>query len=114
MRKWRPSGRYFLIYKVTLDISVILCYHVCIKRKEVNTMKGRMKNAIAEVKGRIPTGYQLNYLELVELIEMATAKPETPIDAAWDAIGAAFEYGFALGRRCEKRYAQKEKAPANK
>ena len=45
-------------------------------------MKGRMKNAIAEVKGRIPTGYQLNYLELKELMEMATARPETPIEAA--------------------------------
>lgn len=77
-------------------------------------MKGRMKNAIAEVKGRIPTGYQLNYQELKELMEIATARAETPIEAAWDAIAAAFEYGFALGRRCEKRYAQKEKAPANK
>ena len=77
-------------------------------------MKGRMKNAIAEVKGRIPTGYQLNYQELKELMEIATAKPEAPIDAAWDAIVAAFKYGFALGRRCEKRYAQKEKATANK
>ena len=114
MRKWRPSGRYFFIYKVTLDISVILCYHVYIKRKEVNTMKGRMKNAIAEVKGLIPDGYQLTGSEILELIAIATAKPETPIEAAWDAIGAAFEYGFALGRRCKKRYAQKEKAPANK
>lgn len=114
MRKWRPSGRYFFIYKVTLDILIILCYHVYIKRKEVNTMKGRMKNAIAEVSGRIPDGYQLTYSEILELIGIATAKPETPIDAAWDAIGAAFEYGFALGRRCEKRYSQKKKAPANK
>lgn len=115
MRKWRPSGRYFFIYKVTLDISVILCYHVYIKKKkEVNTMKGRMKNAIAEVSGRIPNGYQLTGQEILELIDIATARPETPIDAAWDAIGAAFKYGFALGRRCEKRYAQKEKAPANK
>ena len=66
MRKWRPSGRYFFIYKVTLDISVILCYHVYIKKKkEVNTMKGRMKNAIAEVSGRIPDGYQLTYSELL-------------------------------------------------
>lgn len=77
-------------------------------------MKGRMKNAIAEVKGRIPTGYQLDFQEFKELMEIATARPETPIDAALDAIMAAFEYGFALGRRCEKRYAQKEKAPANK
>ena len=77
-------------------------------------MRGRMKNAIAEVKGRIPTGYQLNYQELKELMEIATARPETPIDAAWDAIGTAFEYGFALGHRCEKRYNKKEKAPANK
>ena len=114
MRKWRPSGRYFFIYKVTLDILVTLCYHVYIKRKEVNTMKGRMKNAIAEVSGRIPDGYQLTYSEILELIGIATAKPETLIDAAWDAIGAAFEYGFALGRRCEKRYSQKKKAPANK
>ena len=114
MRKWRPSGRYFLIFKVTLDILVILCYYVYIKRKEVNTLKGRMKNAIAEVSGRIPNGYQLTYSEIVELIGIATAKPETPIDAACDAIGTAFKYGFALGRRCEKRYNKKEKAPANK
>lgn len=79
-------------------------------------MKGRMKNAIAEVSGRIPNGYQLTGQEILELIDIATARPrpETPIEAAWDAIAAAFEYGFALGRRCEKRYAQKEKAPANK
>ena len=82
MRKWRPSGRYFFIYKVTLDISVILCYHVYIKRKEENTMKGRMKNAIAEVSGRIPNGYQLTGQEILELIDIATARPETPIDAA--------------------------------
>lgn len=77
-------------------------------------MKGRMKNAIAEVSGRIPDGYKLTSSEMLELIGIATARPETPIDAVWDAIGAAFKYGFALGRRCEKRYAQKEKAPANK
>ena len=52
-------------------------------------MKGRMKNAIAEVSGRIPDGYQLTGPEMLELIGIATAKPETPIDAAWDAIGAA-------------------------
>ena len=52
-------------------------------------MKGRMKNAIAEVSGRIPNGYQLTSQEILELIDIATAKPETPIDAAWDAIGAA-------------------------
>lgn len=28
-------------------------------------MKGRMKNAIAEVSGRIPDGYQLTYSELL-------------------------------------------------
>lgn len=77
-------------------------------------MKGRMKNAIDEVSGRIPDGYQLTSQEILELIGIATAKPETPIEAAWDAIGTAFKYGFALGRRCEKRYSQKEKAPANK
>ena len=74
-------------------------------------MKGRMKNAIAEVSGRIPNGYQLTGQEILELIDIATARPETPIDAAWDAIGTAFKYGFALGRRCEKRYNKKEKAP---
>lgn len=74
-------------------------------------MKGRMKNAIAEVSGRIPNGYQLTGQEILKLIDIATARPETPIDAAWDAIGAAFKYGFALGRRCEKRYNKKRESP---
>lgn len=50
-------------------------------------MKGRMKNAIAEVSGRIPDGYQLTSQEILELIGIATISARRPWTSlrAWES-----------------------------
>lgn len=89
MRKWRPSGRYFF-FKVILDILVILCYHVYIKRKEVNTLREYTK---AEV------------LQLFETWADLAADKKIPDPHRFDT---------ALDTLKELDANKKEKAPANK
>lgn len=61
-------------------------------------MKRDMKAIIATTEKTIPTGYQLNFSEAIQL------KTETGIT---EAIANAFTYGFALGRRAEKNAKKK-------
>lgn len=62
-------------------------------------MKRNMTMIAEQIKGKIPDAYQLKGSEWLELAEKAH---EPYSDALWDALIMAFNYGFALGQRCEK------------
>lgn len=72
-------------------------------------MLRNMEKIVSDTKGKIPSGYQLTYAEVVRLVKMAVGGGDT--NSAFEAICIAFDYGFALGRRCEKR---QKKTPAKK
>lgn len=68
-----------------------------------------MEKVVSETRGKIPNGYQLTYMECVRLVKMAVGGGDA--NSAFEAICTAFNYGFALGKRCEKR---QKKTPAKK
>ena len=63
-------------------------------------MKRDMMKTVSEVKGRIPRAYGLGFNECLELTKQAAGGDA---NAAFEAINTAFEYGFVLGARCEKK-----------
>lgn len=72
-------------------------------------MRRNMEKIVSDTKDKIPNGYQLTYMECVKLVKMAVGGGDT--NSAFEAIYTAFNYGFALGKRCEKR---QKKTPAKK
>ncbi len=62
-------------------------------------MKRDMMKTVSEVKGRIPRAYNLSFDECLELTRQAAGDA----NAAFKTIVTAFEYGFVLGARCEKK-----------
>ncbi len=62
-------------------------------------MKRNMMQTVAKVKGHIPTLYDMTSTELQELHEILNTRG---LDGEFDALTAAFCYGFALGARAEK------------
>lgn len=67
-----------------------------------------MEKVVSETRGKIPKGYNLSCDECIRLVKMAVGGD---FNGAFEAICTAFNYGFALGKRCEKR---QKKTPAKK
>lgn len=63
-------------------------------------MKRNMEKIIDEMTGRIPERYELTGGEWLRLVKKARGPMP---DDTWNAIIMAFEYGFALAQRYEKR-----------
>lgn len=68
-----------------------------------------MEKVVSETRGKIPGGYNLSCDECIRLVKMAVGGGDS--NGAFEAICTAFNYGFALGKRCEKR---QKKTPAKK
>ena len=68
-----------------------------------------MEKVVSETRGKIPRGYNLSYDECIRLVKMAVEGGDS--NGVFEAICKAFTYGFALGKRCEKR---QKKTPAKK
>ena len=62
-------------------------------------MKRDMMKTVSQIKGKVPTAYELNYLECLDLAKMALKGG----DSVYNAVHEAFLYGFVLGARCEKK-----------
>lgn len=62
-------------------------------------MKRNMMNTVAKVKGSIPSVYDMTLEEMQELFKILHSEST---DGTFDALSAAFCYGFALGARAEK------------
>lgn len=60
-----------------------------------------MEKVVSETRGKIPRGYNLSCDECIRLVKMAVGGGDS--NGAFEAICTAFNYGFALGKRCEKR-----------
>ena len=69
-----------------------------------------MEKVVSETRGKIPRGYNLSCDECIRLVKMAV-EGGGDSNGAFEAICTAFNYGFALGKRCEKR---QKKTPAKK
>ena len=71
-----------------------------------------MEKVVSETRGKIPRGYNLSCDECIRLVKLVKiAVGEGDSNGAFEAICTAFNYGFALGKRCEKR---QKKTPAKK
>lgn len=62
-------------------------------------MKRNMMKTVEKMKGRIPTVYDMTMEEMQELHDILHSGTK---DGEFDALSAAFCYGFALGARAEK------------
>lgn len=69
-----------------------------------------MEKVVSETRGKIPRGYNLSCDECIRLVKIAVGGGGDS-NGAFEAICTAFNYGFALGKRCEKR---QKKTPAKK
>lgn len=67
-----------------------------------------MEKVVSETRGKIPRGYDLSCDECIRLVKIAVGGDS---NGAFEAICTAFNYSFALGKRCEKR---QKKTPAKK
>jgi len=67
-----------------------------------------MFKIIEETRETIPTRYNLNVTELQAIMKDASSSNGTFGDIAFNAIGNAFYYGFAMGRRYERNQSKKE------